>query len=286
MTLNKRILFPILLSAALILTGPGGPGGPPASAQAALSAEVDSAGLAASQAGTTIYLPMVERKKGYTGQVTHLDAPVAGQMVTMLSGRDGVYSTWATATTDASGNYAFLPENFPPLGGGDVFYVRWANLTQSENYLSAWYCDLVTGAAADNTTCDIEISNINLQAPEDHANVWPPVTFRWTPRVINTDRYLVELNTRSGNAFNWVYDSPAINYTDRWAMTSLPGALQTGQQYWWTVVALGPNGYGEAFYLRAITFGASLRTAEAHDLPGSLPRGVSDSPRRLHTGQP
>ncbi len=241
---------------------------------------------AAAQAGPTrqeppldkkFYLPMVHKVEDYRGRVTYNGAPAAGRTVTLRywDNISGDYTNWSTATTDANGNYVFFFTDLPPVGGGKDFYVRWTNDSGNTAYLAAWYCDDVKYLPTDNYVCNMDIADINLLSPSGAVSVSLPYTFTWTRRPVASDNYQVDFFFYNGITLDPRYSTGPLGYVGYWTMTTLPTNMIVGTQYWWSVRANGPNGYGDAFYIRSIRFnntgGPAL--AEETGLPGELPRG-------------
>ena len=200
-----------------------------------------------------IYLPLVMNQTGYRGQVTYNGAPAAGQVITLRYWDGSKYTSWAAAVTDSGGNYAFT--SLPPIGGGKDFYVRWTNDTQKTGYLSAWYCDNVTGTTADRYTCSFDIVDIDLVSPSGASSINLPYTFSWVRRPITRDSYQVEfLYFTDPETAVEKYLTPLLGYVSEWRMTSLPGEMTVGTLYYWGVRAYGANGYGESYYIRSVRF--------------------------------
>ncbi len=72
--------------------------------------------------------------------------------------------------------------------------------------------------------------------------------------------------------------------SSQYTLTSLPSGFNTGVQYFWDVLAYGPDGYGFSHYSRRITFTAMANgeimmvaqgrvpTAQVRDLESLRPR--------------
>ncbi len=218
-----------------------------------------------------IYLPLASKLEDYRGQVTLNGAPAAGRTVTLRYWNGFSYSDWATTTTNAAGNYSFPANTLPPIGGGKDFYVRWTNDSQTIGYLAGWYCENVVSAPADNYVCNMDIGDIRLGSPLGAVSINLPYTFTWTRRPVATDSYQVEFYFYDSVSLDLRHTSGLLGYAAQWTMTILPANMTVGTQYWWSMIADGPNGYGEAFYIRSLRFN-DTSSPPLNSLPGELPR--------------
>ncbi len=195
------------------------------------------------------YLPVIMNPLKLTGHVTYHGLPSSGKTVTVRAYNSvSGWSTYATATTDANGNYSITP---PSLSNYLTFYVRWTNNASTTGYLSAWYCDYIY-SEADNFTCDMEISDVAIASPGAGSAISLPYTFLWNLRGVGTDNYVVEIYDPNTSTF--VFNGPLRGYKNYWTMNYFPVGLPINQWYWYGIWVYGNNGYGEPYYVYSVAF--------------------------------
>ena len=173
------------------------------------------------------------------------------------------WSTYATATTDSSGNYQFT--NLPSLGTDQHFYVRWYNTNDDSSRLWTWGCWSITSSTTDLNAyqCDFDLENVVLVSPSNGASVSLPHSFYWNTRGITTDDYELNIADRSDYDPYW-YNS--VGYVGNYTLSSLPTGFSLGEEYGWWMWVYGPDGYGVSYYYRNVTF-SSTNKASTQDIP-------------------
>lgn len=198
---------------------------------------------------SSIYLPGVYKMRPLTGRVTYRGASAPGRVVTVRARNySNVWSTYATAVTDAAGNY-FIGRA-PDDALYNAYYVRWTNDALQGGLLGAWYCDTIVNSAVDDFNCSFDISEAATTAPAHGAAINLPYTFRWNRRVVPTDNYEIDFTDGQQNWW-WWYN---LGYVGSWTMYNLPASMYTHMLYYWGIYIYGPNGYGEPLYLYSMSF--------------------------------
>ncbi|NOZ06124.1 MAG: peptidase M4 family protein, partial [Chloroflexi bacterium] len=125
------------------------------------------------------------------------------------------------------------------------------------SHVVAWYTDNIGTytAGTDRRGGNFDIADIGLVSPGDSASLSFPITFDWNRRnAAFPDLYQLELFGSGGSPFGAgsISDYTSSAYT----LNALPSGFSTGVQYFWNVLAYGPNGYGVSRYSLRITFTA------------------------------
>jgi len=196
-----------------------------------------------------VTLPVLLKTQPLPGRVTYKGAAAAGKTITLRAlNTSSVWSTYATAVTDAKGNYLFI--DTPSFANYTDYYVRWTNDAMQSGYLGGWFCDYITNTPQDNYVCSFDLSEAVTTSPAHGAGVYLPYTFRWNRRPIASDNY--EIDFFDGvSSWWWWYN---LGYVGSWTMTSLPASMNTLTWYYWGIWVYGPNGYGEPLYIYSLYF--------------------------------
>lgn len=218
---------------------------------------------------TYVYLPLILKNAGGAttpfGTVTDRGSPVAGMQVIMRYYNGSNWSTYATTTTDSSGNYRF--STVPTLSSSQEYYIRWDN-SGGDTRLSYWYCNDITSNSPSSAElqCDFDLQNIDLLSPSPNASVTLPQTFSWQKRTTTSDDY--ELNILDVTDNNpWWYTYPSLGYNGSYTLNTLPSGFSTHTQYGWLMLVYGSNGYGVSYYYRAIAFNNTGRVIIGAEKP-------------------
>jgi hypothetical protein len=200
---------------------------------------------------STVYLPLLARnysgqvQPGLYGQVTQNGIPVPSARIELMRWAKvgaGWYSYWIGNTyTDSNGTYRFSGLN--TLGSNESYWVRYLNETRTPGRLWWFECwDISTYTAGTNQhACSFDIADVSLGSP-DGQTVALPETFYWTPRAGHLDDdYEFNLYDRWGD--QWWWTDPALGYTDRYTLNSLPEDFWGGD-YYWDLWFYTPAGYG------------------------------------------
>ncbi len=189
----------------------------------------------------------------YSGKVTYNGSAAPGQTVDLryYNSASSTWSTYASVTTNATGDYAF--NGVPAPTGGDAYYARWLNSAHNTSYLSGWWCDNVT-ASGGSKLCNIDIADVTHAAPAAGATVSLPYTFQWNKRSITSDHYFLSFYSYDGTYIYWEYDSPEQGWVSQWQMVTLPSSMLTSTLYLWEINILGTNGLGSSYYLYGMYF--------------------------------
>jgi len=206
-----------------------------------------------------LFLPMVikapEVIPGLTGKVTMNGVPIAGIPLDLRFYNGSSYSTYASTTTDADGNYLF--SQVPALQPGQNYYVRYRNDADIDTRLAYWHtADNVTyNATSLDLFATFDIADIVLSTPEPEASVDLPVTFTWIPRPASpTDSYEFDLFDPA-NEDTYFYTDPPLGYVSSYTLQGLPGGFEEGEEYGWAVAVLSPEGgFGASYYYHPVTF--------------------------------
>jgi hypothetical protein len=163
-----------------------------------------------------------------------------------------------SATTNSAGRYLFT--SVPTLGANEVYYVYFGKNTTNSNYVNRWVCSNIETYVIGQTAHggNFDIADIKLSSPAAGVTVTLPVPFTWQKRPVASDTYrLVLWDLETGEEW-W---TPDLGYVDQFTANSLPAAVVYGKEYGWFVVAFNvPDGFGDSFYFRKITFAAGGTT--------------------------
>jgi M6 family metalloprotease-like protein len=204
----------------------------------------------------TVYIPVVMRANPVPptaplyGTVASNNIPVSGMTLTLWYYNGSSSSSFATATTDSNGKYAF--NSVPTLTSGQYIYVRWVNSGNS-SYLSSWTCYSVSSNAQLPHGCSFDISNVVLSTPVHNSSVSLPYSFTWQRRSILSDSYEFDLNAfTSAGPYWW---SAKLGYVSSYTLNALPNSsFSVGVPYGWYLWIYGPDGYGISYYYFSVTF--------------------------------
>jgi hypothetical protein len=203
-----------------------------------------------------IFLPMIRRacSIGICGHVTLNGAPAAGASLELRFFNGSSWSTLATTTTNANGDYSFL--GMPGLGPGQRYYVRYRNTGGVPGRLWFWGTRTLTSYAAGS---DVEIGNfdiadIPLVSPPAGATVALPYTFQWVRRPATpSDTYELDLyDPTDGDPYAY---TNLLGYVNGVTITGLPSGFSPGALYVWEIWVYSPDGgFGISYESRAVTF--------------------------------
>lgn len=219
--------------------------------------EIYSAGSAGLCQNTLIRvrLPIVTNQiPSLSGKVTMNGSPASNVPLDLRFNDGTSWSTFASTTTDAKGNYIF--QNAPALKNGQKYYVRYLN-NSDPSRLYTWHTPENTTYGSVTTVVfdPFDIANIILQSPEPGATVSLPVTFTWTLRPASpNDNYEFNLfDPADGNPY--YYTNPPLGYKNAYGLRSLPANFVKGVEYGWDIFVYSPDGgYGESYYYYPVTF--------------------------------
>ncbi|MCL4396208.1 MAG: hypothetical protein M1482_15635 [Chloroflexi bacterium] len=216
----------------------------------------------APSANWQVFLPFAKHSpcttsKGIFGRVTFKGASAGGVSLMLRFYNGSTWSTYATTTTNSSGNYAFA--GLPALGSGQIYYVRFQNsLSGSNTRLWYWGTQYLYSyfAGCDAAIGDFDIANVPQVSPLAGATVALPYTFQWTRRTATpTDSYTLELFDPYGTAYATTY---YLGYVGSVTVNSLPTGFSPGVLYGWYPGVYSPDGgYGYAYYYYPVTFSNS-----------------------------
>jgi uncharacterized repeat protein (TIGR01451 family) len=228
--------------------------------------------------GFDIFLPLIMKSFGgstpptgiLNGTITDNGIPVAGTELLLRYYDDSTWSTYATTTTDSSGNYQF--SSLPNLGPDQELYVLWLNNNADPEQLASWSCSIIDSSTTDPNAyqCSFDVDNIDLLSPDSGVSVSLPQTFSWNKRPITTDDY--ELNLIDISDFDpWWWTDPSLGYVDNYTLNGLPSGFLPGEQYGWFMGVRGVNGVGFSYNYHVITFSTTgASEAEALPLPARI----------------
>ena len=169
--------------------------------------------------------------------------------------------------TDAAGHYHFW--GMETLGSNQRYYPYYGYVLGS-NYIGYWYGANILSYTAGGVLFggDMDISPLNLGAPNSTTGVSLPVAFNWTPRSTSpTETYRLYIYDPSGyNIYWWSHD---LGHVGSYSLTGLPAGFTTDHTYRWRVYASGANGaYGYSYYTNNVAFSSSRATIiDSADIP-------------------
>jgi uncharacterized repeat protein (TIGR01451 family) len=225
-----------------------------------------------------VFLPLISKSPSegtLLGRVTLNSAPAAGVALDLRFYNGSSWSTRATTTTDAGGNYIF--RSVPSLSPGQEYYVRFINPSaNADGRLSAWFTrDLTTFQAGSQVNIgEFDLADITLKSPNPGATLKLPINFQWGRRTATpSDSYQLELFDPNGQSDVF---SPPLGYVGSYTMSSLPSGFTPSTEYGWAVWVNSPDGgIGASFYYNPIIFSNSapnpkqtLSTAARRNLAG------------------
>jgi hypothetical protein len=193
------------------------------------------------------------------GRVTENGNPVANEEIMLRFDNGSSDAHYATSSTGSNGEYRFT--NLPVLASNETFYVRWFNDDNNDGRLSTWACWAIaaTTTASDAYRCDFDLTNVELQSPEDTVLATLPAKFSWQRRYLTTDDYEFNLADMDDYDPHW-WSNPSSGYSDSYTLNGLPFGFSPGKQYGWWPWVFGPDGYGLPYYYRYVTFSHSGMT--------------------------
>jgi hypothetical protein len=202
------------------------------------------------------YLPVVIKEESsqrvLTGRITEQGTPVYGTEVWLRYHDGSSWSTYATTTTNANGEYQF--DTLPPLSGDQRYYVRWPNSYGIVYWLSSWICWEISATTVDPSyfRCDFDIDGIDLLTPASASTVAIPRVFTWSQRAITSESYQWHVADPSDNA-PWAW-TDRLGYVGGINLTGLSGGFTTNTWYGWWIRVYGSNGFGTSFYYNWVSF--------------------------------
>jgi uncharacterized repeat protein (TIGR01451 family) len=214
-----------------------------------------------------VYLPLIRStcKSGICGRVTLNGSPAAGVSLELRFFNGSSFSTLATTTTNANGDYAFA--GMPSLALGQHYYVRYRNYAGTPGRLWVWGTRDLTSYSAGSAVeiGNFDIADIVLVSPAAGATVALPYTFQWTRRPATpSDTYEFDLYDPTDGNPNF-YTAPPLGYVGSYILNSLPPGFNVGALYGWEIWVYSPDGgYGISYETRAVHFsntGLSVTTA-------------------------
>jgi hypothetical protein len=218
-----------------------------------------------------VFIPLIVNMSDSTtekvfGTVTNDNSPVSGTELLLRYYDGSIWSSYAITTTNVNGDYQFT--NLPNLEGDQEFYVRWNNNVSNSDWLYTWACWSVDINTTDPEAyrCNFDIGNINLVSPSHASTISLPYAFTWEMRPVTSDDYELNLADMS-DGDPWWWTDPSLGYVNSYIMSSLPAGFVPGQQYGWWMWVYGPDGYGESYYYRSVTFNNSGSSANGNNYP-------------------
>jgi hypothetical protein len=199
------------------------------------------------------------------GRVTQGGSAVGGVLLELRYFNGSAWSTRATVTTTAAGDYAFASP--ASLSAGQLYYVRYVNNSQTAGRLFMWSTRTLnaytTGTSVDLGTFDV--ADVALVNPPGGAAIALPHTFQWTRRpTAPSDAYLIDVFDPADYSPRWL--SPAVGYSEAYVLARLPAGFGLSVPYAWEVIVLGPNGgSGVSRLARLVSFTTTGTMAEAGD---------------------
>ena len=197
-----------------------------------------------------------EAEAGIYGTVTENGNPAEGIPLRLLWYDGSPYSTVATTTTDADGNYLFT--DLPTLEPDQTYAVQYSNPNCTGGRLNHWWSGHIRSYTAGDSVWggDFNIADIILDSPADGATVSLPQTFQWNRRGTDTDDYMFMLYDPIDSDPWW--DSEHLAYEDSYTLPSLPSGFTYGTEYAWIMAVYGPTPYdasaGMGCEFRRVTF--------------------------------
>jgi hypothetical protein len=204
----------------------------------------------APQGNVLAYLPFAASQPppplGIYGRVTEHGTPAAGITIDLRFYNGSSWSTTASVTTDANGEYHFF--DMPALAPGQRYAPLYANNEENTNRVASWVGFILTvyAAGADAIGGDMDIADIQLATPDSGAAFGFPATFTWHLRPATPgDSYEYNLfDYETGDP--WFYTDPPLGYVNNYTLNGLPPNFQYETYYLWSVWAYGPGGSGSA----------------------------------------
>lgn len=219
-----------------------------------------------------VFLPVIFNDQSgpsniVSGIVTYKGIPVEGTQVLLRFDDGASWSTYDTTTTDINGKYSFT--SLPDLETDQEYYIRWNNDVNT-NRLSVWYCDSIYPSTIIPLAyiCNFDLENIELLSPDPNTSISLPYTFSWQKRTLTSDDYELHMADMS-DGMPWWGTLPGIGYVGSYTLNSLPTNFETGTAYGWYMWVHGPNGHGESYYYRNVTF---LNSGAGLDTPAIVPK--------------
>ncbi len=216
-----------------------------------------------------VYLPLIIKSAAppsdsISGKLNQAGVAASGVPLDLRFFNGSTYSTVASTSTNASGNYQFT--GVPALAAGQSYYVRYINSGNSSR-VSSWGSRDITSYGP-TTVVNLgtsDLANIPMVSPNGGVTVALPYPFQWTQRgATPTDSYFWRVfDPSDGNPYA---ATVLLGYVSGVTITSIPTSFSPYVPYGWGVGVRDLNGgYGYSYYYRSITF-TSLGT----DLPGAL----------------
>jgi hypothetical protein len=203
----------------------------------------------------TSYLPLVSRVlKGISGHVTENGQSAAGVPLELRFFDGATWSSLATQTTNADGDFIFA--GAPTLKPGQIYYVGYYNEDDLKRLWRWETRELITYTAGSQVEIgNFDIADITMLSPAPGATVRLPYTFVWEVRPATpSDSYEFNLYDSQDNN-PYFYTDPALGYVDYYTLASLPQGFATGTTYSWEMWVYSPDGgHGISLELRDVIF--------------------------------
>ena len=195
---------------------------------------------------------------GIYGRVTRNGAPAPDVRLELCLWDGQVCSICATTRTFDDGRYDLA--GVPDLAEGYEYYVRYLNVPGDPNpgpgCLRFWIGNRIgaynTGTAVAGG--DFDIGDVTLTSPAPAAPMALPVPFRWVPRNVPNDNYVLALYRPAGNAW---WSSDPLGYVSEVEIGGFPAGWPYGETYLWAVhihqghdPGATPYNYGGSYDLR------------------------------------
>jgi len=233
------------------------------------------------------YLPIALKnltsQRDLSGRITDQGVPVNGTEVWLRYYNGSSWSTYATTTTNANGDYQF--SSLPSLSGDQRYYVHWPNKYEIISWLNSWICWEISATTTDPSyfRCDFDIDGIDLLSPANEAIVAIPQIFTWSIRATTSDSYQwLIADTSDYNPYAW---TSRLGYVGSINLTGLSGGFTTNTWYGWWMRVYGANGFGTSFYYRDVKF-SNLGSAPESDLIPFSGLGSEDDLELIAPPQP
>jgi hypothetical protein len=217
-----------------------------------------------------VYLPLAARPGEISGTVTHNGVLAPGVQLELRYFDGATWSTRATATTNGSGRYAFI---VPSLLGGQRYYIRYTNTTDSSR-LGLWATKELSAysAGVGVSMATFDIADIALDWPAEYAVHNLPVQFTWAIRSASPiDSYEFNLWDPIDEI---VYSTSPLGHVNGYVLN---GAPYVDQWYGWWVGVFNyseyavTDAYGYSFGFRWVYILASASGANEIVLGDELP---------------
>jgi len=217
-----------------------------------------------------VYFPLIYKAPppAIYGFVRDAGLPASGVVLELRYFNGFSWSTWATATTAADGQYRF--QNVPSLLSGELYYVRYSNpSTSTSSRLFTWHTQILSTYfyQSEINIGNFDLADVSLLAPAPGQTIASPYVFKWTKRsATSSDSYQLNVFELDGDPF---FQTPLLGYVDGYALGSIPTGFSPNVPYYGDVWAHSPDGgFGVSFYLYDFTFSASALVVQERIQPG------------------